>query len=158
MELCKGGELFDNIVEAGSYTEKKAAEIFRIMVDVIRHCHDLGVMHRDLKPENFLLAGKSPNEFKLKLTDFGLSHFYKPGDKFRDLIGSPYYVAPEVLKRYYGHEADMWSLGVILYIMLSGLPPFWGDTEEQIFKMVIRGNLDFVSSPWPKISDVTTKS
>ena len=104
-----------------------------------------------LQPENFLLTAKGEGG-ELKLTDFGLGVFFKPGDKFRDLVGSPYYVAPEVLRKNYGFEADMWSLGVILYILLSGLPPFWGDTEEQIFKMVLRGHLDFKTEPWPKIS------
>lgn len=93
---------------------------------------------RDLKPENFLLTS-AESEGELKLTDFGLSVFFKPGERFRDLVGSPYYVAPEVLRKDYSHEADMWSLGVILYILLSGLPPFWGDNEEQIFKMVLKG-------------------
>jgi len=152
MELCAGGELFDSIVEAGSFTEKKAALIFRKMVEVVNHCHELGVMHRDLKPENFLLTSKGPDG-ELKLTDFGLGVFFKPGERFRDLVGSPYYVAPEVLRKNYSHEADMWSLGVILYILLSGLPPFWGDSEDQIFKMVLKGHVDFKTDPWPKLSE-----
>ncbi|KAG1670697.1 hypothetical protein FOA52_010973 [Chlamydomonas sp. UWO 241] len=152
MELCAGGELFDSIVEAGNFSEKKAAQVFRKMVEVVHHCQELGVMHRDLKPENFLLTSKGADG-ELKLTDFGLGVFFKPGERFRDLVGSPYYVAPEVLRKNYGHEADMWSLGVILYILLSGLPPFWGDTEEQIFKMVLRGHIDFKTDPWPRISD-----
>lgn len=152
MELCAGGELFDSIVAAGSFTEKKAASIFRKMVEVVNHCHELGVMHRDLKPENFLLTSKEEGG-ELKLTDFGLGVFFKRAERFRDLVGSPYYVAPEVLRKNYSHEADMWSLGVILYILLSGLPPFWGDTEDQIFKMVLKGHVDFKSEPWPKISD-----
>lgn len=151
MELCGGGELFDHIVEAQHFTEKKAATIFRKMVEVVNHCHELGVMHRDLKPENFLLTSKTDGE--LKLTDFGLGVFFKHGERFRDLVGSPYYVAPEVLRKNYSHEADMWSLGVILYILLSGLPPFWGDTEDQIFKMVLKGATDFKSEPWPRVSD-----
>lgn len=152
MELCAGGELFDSIIEAGNFSEKKAAHIFRKMVDVVHHCHELGVMHRDLKPENFLLTSKGADA-ELKLTDFGLGVFFKAGERFKDLVGSPYYVAPEVLRKNYSHEADMWSLGVILYILLSGLPPFWGDTEDQIFKMVLKGSIDFKSDPWPRISE-----
>eukprot|EP00798_Chlamydomonas_sp_ICE-L_P009037 gene9037-16159_t len=151
MDLCAGGELFDSIVESGTFSERKAAEVFRKMVEVVNHCQELGVMHRDLKPENFLLTSKGP-EGELKLTDFGLGVFFKPGERFRDLVGSPYYVAPEVLRKNYSHQADLWSLGVILYILLSGLPPFWGDTEEQIFKMVLRGNIDFKTDPWPRLS------
>ena len=91
MELCAGGELFDSIVEAGCFTERKAAQVFRKMVEVVNHCHELGVMHRDLKPENFLLTSKAADG-ELKLTDFGLGVFFKPGERFRDLVGSPYYV------------------------------------------------------------------
>lgn len=105
----------------------------------------------DLKPENFLLDTKAENAV-LKCTDFGLSVYFKPGEKFRDVVGSAYYVAPEVLKRNYGPEADIWSCGVILYILLSGVPPFWGETEDEVFKSIVKGKLDLYSDPWPSIS------
>lgn len=152
MELCLGGELFDSIVESGSFSERKAAGVFRKMVDMLHHCHQLGVMHRDLKPENFLLTSKNLDRAVIKATDFGLSIYLQPGERLTELVGSPYYVAPEVLQKNYSFEADLWSLGVILYILLSGLPPFWGDNEEQIFKMVLKGEVDFKTAPWPSIS------
>lgn len=86
-----------------------------------------GVMHRDIKPENFLLTDKTEAAV-IKAADFGLCTYFKPGQRFRHIVGSAYYVAPEVLQKNYSHEADMWSLGVVLYILLCGLPPFWGDT------------------------------
>jgi len=175
MEMCTGGELFDRIVELGHYSEKKAAELFRVMLDVVNHCHTLGVVHRDLKvrmagvlashalslsphmrasleqPENFLLSAKG-DAGVLKATDFGLSTFYKDGDVLHDMVGSPYYVAPEVLRRKYGRECDLWSAGVILYILLGGLPPFWGNSEKEIFDSILRGKVDFSEEPWPSIS------
>ncbi|KAL0030994.1 hypothetical protein WJX79_007525 [Trebouxia sp. C0005] len=151
MELCAGGELFDRIVQRGQYSEKDAAELVRTIVKVVAHCHSLGVIHRDLKPENFLLSNKDPHA-PLKATDFGLSVFYHPGQIFTDIVGSAYYVAPEVLRRHYSHQADIWSCGVILYILLSGVPPFWGESEQQIFDCILKGNLDFQSDPWPQIS------
>jgi calcium-dependent protein kinase len=152
MELCAGGELFDRIIQRGHYSEAQAAELCRVIVGVVETCHSLGVMHRDLKPENFLLLDTSENA-ALKTTDFGLSMFFKPGEVFTDVVGSPYYVAPEVLRKHYGPEADVWSAGVILYILLSGVPPFWAETEQGIFEQVLRGELDFASEPWPSISD-----
>ncbi|KAL0401462.1 UNVERIFIED_CONTAM: Calcium-dependent protein kinase [Sesamum latifolium] len=131
MELCAGGELFDRIIQRGHYTERKAAELTRTIVGVVEACHSLGVMHRDLKPENFLFVDQKEDSL-LKTIDFGLSIFFKPGEKFNDVVGSPYYVAPEVLRKRYGPEADVWSAGVIVYILLSGVPPFWAESEQGI--------------------------
>ncbi|KAK6147342.1 hypothetical protein DH2020_018254 [Rehmannia glutinosa] len=152
MELCTGGELFDRIIQRGHYTERKAAELARFIVGVVEACHSLGVMHRDLKPENFLFVNEQ-EESPLKTIDFGLSVFFRPGEIFHDVVGSPYYVAPEVLRKNYGPECDVWSAGVIIYILLSGVPPFWDETEQGIFEQVLKGELDFVSEPWPSISD-----
>ncbi|CAI9097536.1 OLC1v1033988C1 [Oldenlandia corymbosa var. corymbosa] len=152
MELCAGGELFDRIIQRGHYTERKAAELARVIVGVVEACHSLGVMHRDLKPENFLFVNEQ-EEAALKTIDFGLSMFFKPGDTFNDVVGSPYYVAPEVLRKHYGQECDVWSAGVIIYILLSGVPPFWDETEQGIFEQVLKGELDFISEPWPSISE-----
>ncbi|CAN1750874.1 Calcium-dependent protein kinase 8 [Linum perenne] len=132
MELCEGGELFDRIVARGHYTERAAAAVMRTIVEIVQMCHKNGVMHRDLKPENFLFANKKETS-PLKAIDFGLSVFFKPGialyrkETFNEIVGSPYYMAPEVLKRNYGPEVDVWSAGVILYILLCGVPPFWAD-------------------------------
>ncbi|GMH10235.1 hypothetical protein Nepgr_012076 [Nepenthes gracilis] len=152
MELCKGGELFDRIIQRGHYTERQAAELTRTIVGVVEACHSLGVMHRDLKPENFLFVGQEEDS-PLKTIDFGLSIFFRPGEKFTDVVGSPYYVAPEVLRKCYGSEADVWSAGVIVYILLSGVPPFWAENEQGIFEQVLHGDLDFSSDPWPSISE-----
>ncbi|PKA59946.1 Calcium-dependent protein kinase 8 [Apostasia shenzhenica] len=150
MELCEGGELFDRIVARGHYTERAAAAVTKTIVEVV--CHKHGVMHRDLKPENFLFANKKETA-ALKAIDFGLSVFFKPGERFSEIVGSPYYMAPEVLKRNYGPEVDVWSAGVILYILLCGVPPFWAETEQGVAQAIIRSVIDFKRDPWPKVSD-----
>ncbi|KAH6794612.1 calcium-dependent protein kinase 32 [Perilla frutescens var. hirtella] len=152
MELCEGGELFDRIVARGHYTERAAAAVTRTIVEVIQNCHKHGVMHRDLKPENFLFGNKKETA-PLKAIDFGLSVFFKPGQTFDEIVGSPYYMAPEVLKRSYGPEIDVWSAGVILYILLCGVPPFWAETEQGVAQAIIRSAVDFKRDPWPKVSD-----
>ncbi|CAN4100679.1 unnamed protein product [Withania somnifera] len=124
MELCEGGELFDRIVARGHYTERAAALVTKTILEVVQVCHKHGVIHRDLKPENFLYANASENA-ELKAIDFGLSIFFEPSQRFGEIVGSPYYMAPEVLRRNYGPEVDVWSAGVILYILLCGVPPFW---------------------------------
>lgn len=152
MELCEGGELFDRIVARGHYTERAAAAVTRTIVEVVQLCHKHGVIHRDLKPENFLFANKKENS-PLKAIDFGLSIFFKPGEKFSEIVGSPYYMAPEVLKRNYGPEIDIWSAGVILYILLCGVPPFWAESEQGVAQAILRGLIDFKREPWPSISE-----
>ncbi|KAL9336319.1 hypothetical protein Peur_070807 [Populus x canadensis] len=152
MELCEGGELFDRIVARGHYTERAAAAVTKTIVEVVQICHEHGVMHRDLKPENFLFGNKKENA-PLKAIDFGLSVFFKPGEIFSEIVGSPYYMAPEVLKRNYGPEVDVWSAGVILYILLCGVPPFWAETEQGVAQAIIRSVIDFKRDPWPKVSE-----
>ncbi|KAG6690820.1 hypothetical protein I3842_10G031600 [Carya illinoinensis] len=152
MELCEGGELFDRIVARGHYTERAAAAVTKTVVEVVQMCHKHGVMHRDLKPENFLFANMKETA-PLKAIDFGLSVFFKPGERFTEIVGSPYYMAPEVLKRNYGPEIDVWSAGVILYILLCGFPPFWAETEQGVAQAIIKSVVDFRKDPWPKVSD-----
>ncbi|KAF3791445.1 Calcium-dependent protein kinase 17 [Nymphaea thermarum] len=151
MELCAGGELFDRIIARGHYTERAAAALLRTIVQIVHTCHSMGVMHRDLKPENFLLLSKDERA-PLKATDFGLSVFFKQEDVFKDIVGTAYYIAPEVLRRRYGPEADIWSIGVMLFILLSGSPPFHAETEHGIFNAILKGHIDFTSKPWPSIS------
>ncbi|EMS64675.1 Calcium-dependent protein kinase 29 [Triticum urartu] len=152
MEFCSGGELFDRITAKGSYSERQAAAVCRDILTVVHVCHFMGVLHRDLKPENFLLASPA-DDAPLKAIDFGLSVFIEEGKVYKDIVGSAYYVAPEVLHRNYGREIDVWSAGVILYILLCGSPPFWAETEKGIFDAILVGQLDFSSSPWPTISE-----
>ncbi|XP_011010547.1 PREDICTED: calcium-dependent protein kinase 16 isoform X2 [Populus euphratica] len=153
MELCEGGELLDRILakKDSRYTEKDAAVVVRQMLKVAAECHLHGLVHRDMKPENFLFKS-TKEDSPLKATDFGLSDFIKPGRKFQDIVGSAYYVAPEVLKRNSGPESDVWSIGVITYILLCGRRPFWDKTEDGIFKEVLRNKPDFLRKPWPTIS------
>ncbi|CAH8275785.1 unnamed protein product [Arabidopsis lyrata] len=134
-------------------SEKAAAGVIRSILNVVQICHFMGVIHRDLKPENFLLASSTDENAMLKATDFGLSVFIEEGKVYRDIVGSAYYVAPEVLRRSYGKEIDIWSAGIILYILLCGVPPFWAETEKGIFDEIIKGEIDFQSQPWPSISE-----
>ncbi|CAI0461680.1 unnamed protein product [Linum tenue] len=154
MELCEGGELLDRILakKDSRYSEKDAAVIVRQMLKVAAECHLHGLVHRDMKPENFLFKSTKEDSV-LKATDFGLSDFIKPGKKFHDIVGSAYYVAPEVLQRKSGPESDVWSIGVITYILLCGRRPFWDKTEDGIFKEVLRNKPDFRRKPWPTISN-----
>ncbi|KAG2655692.1 hypothetical protein PVAP13_1KG031400 [Panicum virgatum] len=153
MELCEGGELLDRILakKNSRYSEKDAAVVVRQMLKVTAECHLRGLVHRDMKPENFLFKSNKEDS-PLKATDFGLSDFIKPGRKFHDIVGSAYYVAPEVLKRRSGLESDVWSIGVITYILLCGRRPFWDKTEDGIFKEVLRNKPDFRKRPWSSIS------
>lgn len=166
LELCTGGELFDRIILNKYYSEENARTIFRQMVTGIIYCHLSNVCHRDLKPENFIMISKN-DPFSLKMIDFGLSRtFGEPlSDKTADSnngsrrrrqtkavlktkAGTPFYIAPEVLTGKYNEKCDVWSLGVILYILLCGYPPFYGENNKEILEAVKKGKLDFSSSEW----------
>ncbi|KAF9617222.1 hypothetical protein IFM89_035104 [Coptis chinensis] len=151
MELCAGGELFHRLEKHGRFSESEARDLFKHLMLVVMYCHDNGVVHRDLKPENILLATKASSS-PIKLADFGLATYIKPGQSLQGTVGSPFYIAPEVLAGGYNQAADVWSAGVILYILLSGMPPFWGKTKSRIFDSVRAANLQFPSDPWDHIS------
>eukprot|EP01102_Stenamoeba_stenopodia_P008949 TRINITY_DN2619_c0_g1_i1.p1 TRINITY_DN2619_c0_g1~~TRINITY_DN2619_c0_g1_i1.p1 ORF type:complete len:443 (+),score=130.49 TRINITY_DN2619_c0_g1_i1:195-1523(+) len=152
MELVTGGELFDKIVEKGSYTEKEAAVLVRKMVDAIGYLHEQGIAHRDLKPENLLL--KSPKDItEVKIADFGLSRMIDQSKMMQTACGTPGYVAPEVLQAQgYGFEVDMWSIGVITYILLCGFPPFYAEELPELFEQILKAQYTFHEEYWGHVS------
>ena len=155
MEHCKGGELFDRIVAAQRFTEFHAADIMSQMLSAVKHLHEKGIVHRDLKPENFLMDDTTENA-EVKLIDFGLSKRFSEQDetqRMHTVVGTPYYVAPEVLKGDYGVACDVWSLGVILFVFLCGYPPFEGDNNKEIFRNVVKQPLTYDPADWNTISD-----
>ncbi|KAL1827233.1 hypothetical protein ACET3Z_005645 [Daucus carota] len=151
MELCAGGELFHRLEKQMKFSESQARILFKHLLQVVMYCHDNGIVHRDLKPENILLATKSSSS-PIKLADFGLATYIRPGQYLYGTVGSPFYIAPEVLAGGYNQAADVWSAGVILYILLSGVPPFWGKTKSKIFDAVRAADLRFSSDIWDHIS------
>jgi calcium/calmodulin-dependent protein kinase I len=152
MEIMTGGELFDRIVEKDHYSEKEAADTIRPIVDAIRYCHNMGVAHRDLKPENLLYATRDIHSI-IKISDFGLAKIYD-SSLMMTQCGTPSYVAPEVLDgRGYDEKVDFWSIGIILYILLCGFPPFYDDDNDKLFEMIAKGKVEFPSPYWDNISD-----
>jgi calcium-dependent protein kinase len=151
-ELCTGGELFECILKEKNFNEKKAAELMRQMLSAIAYCHEKKLAHCDLKPENIMLESQAGNNL-IKVIDFGSSSFCQEGDKLTNRFGSLYYVAPEVLMSSYTEKCDVWSLGVIMYLILSGKPPFNGATDQIILKKVYEGKFSMDSQEWESISE-----
>ncbi|KYK64102.1 calcium-dependent protein kinase CDPK2A [Toxoplasma gondii TgCatPRC2] len=152
MELCTGGELFDRIISEGRLTEKQAAVLMKQMFSAVHYLHSNNIMHRDLKPENFLFLD-SARESPLKIIDFGLSCRFKKGEFVSTKAGTPYYVAPQVLQGKYDFRCDAWSLGVILYILLCGYPPFYGETDAEVLAKVKTGVFSFSGPEWKRVSE-----
>jgi calcium/calmodulin-dependent protein kinase I len=156
MEFLKGGELLDAVITKGTYSETDARKIFIQLIDAVTYMHGKNVVHRDLKLENLLLA--EPGDINtVKVADFGLAKKYA-GAALSTICGTPQYVAPEVIKGgqnpyTYGNECDLWSCGVILFILLGGYPPFYDDSEPRLFNKIRRGKFDFNDPAWSNVSD-----
>ncbi|VTJ54793.1 Hypothetical predicted protein [Marmota monax] len=152
----KRGELFDYLTEKVTLSEKETRKIMRALLEVISALHKLNIVHRDLKPENILLD----DNMNIKLTDFGFSCQLQPGEKLREVCGTPSYLAPEIIECSmnddhpgYGKEVDMWSTGVIMYTLLAGSPPFWHRKQMLMLRMIMSGNYQFGSPEWDDYSD-----
>jgi calcium-dependent protein kinase len=152
-ELCPGGELFQQIIDKGPFTEKYSAYVMYQIFSAVNYCHKMHIVHRDLKPENILIVGKDREGLPtIKICDFGTSKMFEKGAVQRKLVGSSYYIAPEVLKKHYNEKCDVWSCGVIMYILLSARPPFGGEDDNEIMERVATGKYDLESPPFNKLS------
>ena len=151
MEYCSGGELFGEIIKRKNFNEIHAAQIMHQIFSALAYMHSKNVIHRDLKPENILLE-EQHDVLNIKIIDFGTATLTN-GQKVKGMIGTPYYIAPEVISGEYDCRADIWSAGVILYILLSGLPPFPGNSDSEITARISAGNLTFPSEIWTKVSN-----
>jgi len=153
MELMEGGELFDRIVAVGHFTEQDAQDVTYKLLHAVKYLHGQGIVHRDLKPENVLLTSSGPGG-EVKITDFGLGKIIdERSTVMKTACGTPGYIAPEVLcMRGYDRQCDVWSLGVIVYILLCGFPPFYADNDAQLFKRIKAGDYKFLSPYWDKVS------
>jgi serine/threonine protein kinase len=152
IELMEGGELFERIVKKTFYNEMDARGLVRILLDALAYLHNRNIAHRDLKPENLLL--KSPyNDFDIKLADFGFAKKVS-GKSLDTQCGTPGYVAPEILKgNKYGTAVDMWSCGVIVYILLGGYPPFHDDNHAILYRKIKAADYAFEPQYWDQVSD-----
>ena len=153
-EYCQEGELFDEIKAQSPFNEALAAWYLKQILSAVCYCHNMNIIHRDLKPENILIVKRQKNGFHpIKIIDFGTAKVFQKEKAEHVLIGSAYYIAPEVLSRNYTELCDLWSCGVILYILLTGRPPFNGASEEEIMKKIKEGNYDLKKYHWGVISE-----
>jgi len=155
MEECNGGEFFDSLAkrakEKNMYTEKECARIFKQILEAVNYLHAHGVCHRDLKPENILFSNVA-DDSSLKLIDFGLSKVLDGENNMKKTVGTTFYMAPEVIQGNYNEKCDLWSCGVILYIMLCGKPPFYSQDEEELKKKICSMKYNFDYPEFKKVS------
>ena len=152
MEYCKGKEVFQKIASEGKIEEKKVARVIFKVLNAIAYCHSKGITHRDIKPENILFETDEPYS-DIKIIDFGLSRKYSVDQKMHTILGTPYYIAPEVLKGNYDEKCDIWSIGALTYIMLSGEPPFKGKSNNEIFMKIIKDPIKFNPYKWNNLTE-----
>ncbi|EWM20832.1 myosin light chain kinase [Nannochloropsis gaditana] len=150
-EYMAGGELFDRITQKSTYTEKEARDLFKVLVSAIEYMHSMDVVHRDLKPENLLLADET-DDVQIKIADFGYAVRVNR-NTLRSQCGTPCYVAPEILRREpYGKPVDMWSIGVIIFILLAGYAPFYDEDHRRLFNKIKKAKFQFEEDTWENIS------
>ena len=156
MEICEGGELFEAISQQGSFSEGDCANIMKSLLSAVNYLHGKNIVHRDLKPENIMLTKnlqKMKNKkYEIKLIDFGTAKQFEPHQKLNKFIGTSYYIAPEVLKENYNEKCDIWSCGVILYILLCGYPPFNGNSNVDIYHNIQNNPPYFNGEEWKDIT------
>jgi len=152
LEYVSGGELFDEIITRGNYSESDATHVVRQIIQAVAYLHSNNIVHRDLKPENLLCSGQN-NEI-IKVADFGLSkEFTLTASAMETMCGTPDYVAPEVLRGTgYTNKVDIWSIGVVTYVMLCGSPPFYGVDDKEVFLKILQADYKFFSPEWDSIS------
>lgn len=154
MELCTGGELYQKLIaQSGQrYAEKKAANLVDQMLRAVCYCHNKGIAHRDIKMANFLLESDS-DDAKLKMIDFGFSKmFYKDNGKMSTFVGTPHYIAPEVLQGAYNESSDVWSIGVMAYMLVVGYPPFSAKPDEDVLEKIKKGIVSMEGKRWKDVS------
>ena len=154
-EYCPEGELFNEIIKVGRFDEGQTAFIINQILKAICYCHSNQIIHRDIKPENIMITKREKNGcLQVKLIDFGTAKIFEKGHQENRYVGSSYYMAPEVLKRKYDEKCDLWSIGVIFYILLTGRPPFDGNDDDEILKNVEKGVYDKTTYPYPSLSSL----
>ncbi|KAJ1422887.1 kinase-like domain-containing protein, partial [Ochromonadaceae sp. CCMP2298] len=151
LEKVSGGELFDRIVAKTYYNEKEARDLVFLLLGAVKYMHDRGIAHRDLKPENLLMTS-ADDDADVKLVDFGFA-VHTEGLDIAEQCGTPGYIAPEILEnKLHGTQVDMWSLGVVLYILLGGYPPFHDDDQKELFRKIKAGVFEFHAEYWDPVS------
>ncbi|CAI5949211.1 unnamed protein product [Closterium sp. NIES-65] len=169
MELCRGGDLFDRITKFGPYSEPSGTKLCQALTHAVLHCHLHGIVHRDIKPENILLMDAS-DDTNIKLADFGAAAFVSEGEMITDVVGTPEYMAPEMWGAVfddsnklvstprknevkYGSAVDVWSMGVVMYVAMSGVPPFWATAERTVAEAVLTRPVVFRPAKWGGVSE-----
>ena len=161
MRFCEQGELYDKIKEKKGFDEFTTAHLMKQLLSVVFYCHSNSIINRDLRPENILIEseetvsfdGNDTTIYNIRISDFKSARTFKTSKKLNKKVGNPYYIAPEVLKRKYNEKCDLWSCGIIMYVLLTGKPPFAGSTDKEVLEKVEGGIFEFFEKDMGKFSN-----